>query len=119
NSTIAILGTNAGLGITRSTNVTLSVKDFTVTANTAIVNTNVGTNITDTILVKGLNGFTGNVALGCVIVGTPVGTACNLSNLNPAATAAGTSVTATITSTAATTPAGPYTVQVTGTTAGG
>jgi len=119
NSTVAISGTNAGLGITRSNNVTLSVKDFTVTANTATVSTNVGSNITDTILVKGLNGFTGNVALSCVIVGTPAGTNCTLSNVNPLASAAGTGVTATITSIAGTTPAGPYTVQVTGTTTGG
>ena len=109
------LGTSPEIGVTRSTNVTLSVKDFTVTANTATVATNVGSNITDTILVKGLNGFTGNVALGCVIVGAPAGTNCTLSNLNPAASAAGTSVTATITSTAATTPFGTYTVQVMGT----
>jgi hypothetical protein len=39
--------------------------------------------------------------------------------VNPVASAAGTSVTATITSNAATTPAGSYAVQVTGTTAGG
>ena len=38
--------------LTRSNNVTLSVKDFSVTANTATISTNVGTNITDTILVK-------------------------------------------------------------------
>jgi len=119
NATVAISGVSAALNnLTRSTNVTLSVKDFTVTANTATVATNVGSNITDTILVKGLNGFTGVVNLGCVIVGTPVGTNCTLSNANPAATAAGTSVTATITSTAATTPFGTYTVQVTGTNSG-
>jgi hypothetical protein len=119
NSTVTISGNSAAIGVTRSTNVTLSVKDFSVTANTATVATNVGTNITDTILVKALNGFTGNVALGCVIVGAPVGTNCTLSNLNPAAISTGTSVTATITSTAATTPAGSYTVQVTGTTGAG
>jgi hypothetical protein len=44
--------------------------------------------------------------------------ACNLSNANPAATSTGTSVTATITSSAATTPTGSYTVQVTGTNSG-
>ncbi len=116
NATIAITGTSAALNnLTRSTNVTLGVKDFTVTANSSNLATNVGTNVTDTILVKGVNGFTGNVALACVIVGTPAGTACNLSNLNPSATSTGTSVTATITSNAATTPIGTYTVQVTGT----
>ena len=91
------------------------MKDFTVTANTATVTTNVGANITDTILVKGLNGFTGIVNLGCLIVGAPVGMNCALSNANPAATSTGASVTATISSTAATTPFGTYTVQVTGT----
>ena len=40
-------------------------------------------------------------------------------NSNPAASSAGTSVIATITSNAATTPTGSYTVQVTGTTAAG
>jgi Spy/CpxP family protein refolding chaperone len=120
NATVAIAGTSAALNnLTRSTNVTLSVKDFTVTRNTASVSTNVGTNITDTILVKGVNGFTGNVALVCAIEGVPVGTACNLSNANPAASASGTSVTATISSTAATTPPGSYLVDVTGTTSGG
>ena len=116
NATVAISGVSAALNnLTRSTNVTLSVKDFTVTANTATITSNVGSNITDTILVKGLNGFTGMVNLGCVIVGAPAGMGCTLSNLNPAASAAGTSVTATITSTVATTPFGAYTVQVTGT----
>ncbi|MFL6301006.1 MAG: FG-GAP-like repeat-containing protein [Terriglobales bacterium] len=117
NATVAIMGNS--LGITRSTNVTLSVKNFTVSANTAAISTNVGSNITDTIVVKGVNGFTGNVALACLIVSAPTGTACNLSASNPAATATGTSVTATITSTAASTPPGSYTVQVTGTTASG
>ncbi len=116
NSTVAISGVSAALNnLSRSTNVTLSVKDFAVTANTATVFTNVGTNITDTILVKGLNGFTGVVNLGCVIVGAPAGTNCALSNVNPAATSTGASVTATISSTAGTTPFGSYTVQVTGT----
>ena len=55
----------------------------------------------------------------CAIVGAPAGTTCTLSNSNPLASAAGTSVFATIISTAATTPAGSYTVQVTGTTANG
>ncbi|MFL6300143.1 MAG: beta strand repeat-containing protein, partial [Terriglobales bacterium] len=119
NATVAISGVSAALNnLTRSTNVTLSVKDFTVTANTATIATNVGSNITDTILVKGLNGFTGVVALTCVIEGTPTGTACNLSNANPVASAAGTSVTATITSNAGTTPQGTYTVDVTGTNSG-
>jgi len=119
NSIIAISGSNAGLGITRSNNVTLSVKDFSVTANTAAVAGNVGTNINDAILVKGLNGFTGNIALGCAIVGAPTGMGCTLSNLNPLASATGTNVFATITSSAASTPAGSYTVQVTGTTVAG
>ncbi len=119
NATVAISGVSAALNnLTRSSNVTLSVKDFTVTRNTATVATNVGSNITDTILVKGLNGFTGVVALTCAIEGTPAGTACNLSNLNPAASAAGTSVTATITSNAGTTPQGTYTVDITGTNSG-
>jgi 6-phosphogluconolactonase (cycloisomerase 2 family) len=69
--------------------------------------------------VKGLNGFTGTVALDCAIVEAHPGMACNLSNANPAATSTGTSVTATITSSAATTPTGSYTVQVTGTTSAG
>ena len=47
-----------------------------------------------------------------------MGTNCTLSNPNPAASAAGTSVIATITSTAATTPFGSYTVEVTGTNTG-
>src|SRR5207244_5697285 len=47
NSTVAIIGTSSAISVTRSSNVTLSVKDFTVTANTATVATNVGTNITD------------------------------------------------------------------------
>jgi hypothetical protein len=120
NAAVAITGTSATLNnLTRSNNVTLSVKDFSVAANTANITTNVGTNITDTVLVKALNGFVGNVPLTCVIVGTPTGMACNLSNANPVASAAGTSVIATLTSTAATTPSGTYTVQVTGTTAAG
>jgi hypothetical protein len=69
-------------------------------------------------VVKGLNGFTGTVALDCAIVEAHPGMACNLSNANPAATSTGTSVTATITSSAATTPTGSYTVQVTGTNSG-
>jgi len=47
--------------------------------------------------------------------GAPAGTNCTLSNVNPAASATGASVTATIISTPATTPFGTYTVQVTGT----
>jgi hypothetical protein len=113
---VAING--AAIGAVRSTNVTLNVKDFSVAANPPAISTNVGTNITDSIVVKGLNGFTGNVALGCVIVGTPAGTSCTLSNVNPAASSTGTSVTATISSNATTTPAGSYTVQVTGTVSG-
>jgi hypothetical protein len=119
NDTIAIIGTSAPVNVTRSTSVALSVKDFSVTANTATVATNLGVNISDTILVKGLNGFIGNIPLSCAIVGTPAGMGCTLSNVNPAATSTGTSVTATITSTAATTPFGSYTVQVTGTTLAG
>src|SRR5205085_771697 len=121
NATVAITGVSAALNnLTRSTNVTLSVKDFTVTANTPIVNTNVGSNITDTIVVKGVNGFTGNVGLSCAITtGTPTDMGCVVSNVNPAASAGGTSVTATITSSASTTPSGSYTVQVTGATTGG
>jgi hypothetical protein len=119
NSNIAISGVSSALNnLTRSTNVTLSVKDFTLTTNTGTVNTNVGSNITDTILVKGLNGFTGNVALSCAIVSPPPGMGCALSNVNPAASSSGTSVTATITSNAGTTPPGSYTVQVTGTNSG-
>jgi hypothetical protein len=119
-TTVTIAGVSAALNnLTRSNNVTLSVKDFSVTRNTPIIATNVGTNITDTIVVKGVNGFTGNVALACVIEGAPAGTNCTLSNLNPSATSTGTSVTATIISTAATTPAGSYLVDVTGTTLAG
>jgi hypothetical protein len=98
--------------------VTLAVKDFTVTANLATISTNVGTSIADTVVVKGLNGFIGNVALTCSIVGAPAGMGCSLSNPNPAASSTGTSVTATVTSNASTTPAGTYTVQVTGTASG-
>jgi hypothetical protein len=115
NSVVPIIGTSSLIGVTRSTNVTLSVKDFNVTANLASVSSNVGTSTNDTILVKGVNGFTGNIPLACTIVGAPTGMGCTLSNLNPAATSAGTNVLATITSSAATTPAGPYTVEVTGT----
>ncbi|MFL6300401.1 MAG: beta-propeller fold lactonase family protein [Terriglobales bacterium] len=118
NSTIAIVGTSSGISVTRFANIMLSVKNFSVTANTATVATNVGSNITDTILVKGLNGFTGNVALSCVIVGAPAGTNCTLSNVNPAATSTGASVTTTITSDPLQTPPGAYTVQVTGTSSG-
>src|SRR5207245_3549442 len=74
--------------------------------------------ITDTILVKGINGFTGNVALVCDIVGAPAGMSCALSNVNPLASSTGTSVTATIASNASTTPFGTYTLQVTGTVSG-
>jgi subtilisin family serine protease len=119
NTSIAISGTNTGLGITRSNNVTLSVKDFSVTANAPTIATNVGSNISDSIVVKGLNGFTGNIALGCAIVGGPAGINCKLSNVNPVASAAGTSVAATISSIADTTPPGTYTVQVTGTSVSG
>jgi hypothetical protein len=119
NSIIAISGNSAAIGVTRSNNVTLSVKDFSVTPNLATVSTNVGTNISDTVVVKGLNGFTGNVALGCVIVDAPAGMGCNLSNLNPMATSTSTNVFATITSNPATTPAGSYIVRVTGTTGAG
>jgi hypothetical protein len=70
-------------------------------------------------VVKALNGLTGNIPLTCTVVGSPAGMGCTLSNPNPAATSTGTSVFATITSTAATTPAGNYAVQVTGTTAAG
>ncbi|MFL6299857.1 MAG: hypothetical protein ACJ71N_04540, partial [Terriglobales bacterium] len=119
NATVVISGVSAALNnLTRSTNVTLAVKDFSVAANTATIATNVGLNITDTIVVKGLNGFTGIVALTCAIEGAPTGTNCTLSNVNPAASSTGTSVTATITSMAATTPQGAYTVQVTGTNSG-
>jgi len=113
NSTVAITGN--GIGITRSNNVTLSVRDFTVTTSTVTVATNVGSNVTGTFLIKGLNGFTGIVGLECEITEAPAGGGCTLSNANPAATAAGTSVTATITSNAATTPPGTYTVRVQGT----
>ncbi len=120
NATVFIQGVSAAQNnLTRGNNVTLSVKDFTVTTNTPIVTTHVGSNITDTILVKGLNGFTGNIPLTCVIVEAPTGASCNLSNVNPAASSAGTSVAATINSSLGTTPTGSYTVQVTGTTSGG
>jgi hypothetical protein len=118
NSTIAIVGTSSGIGVTRSANIILSVKNFSVTANSLNIATNVGTNITDTFVVKGLNGFTGPVALGCVIVEAPAGTICNLSNANPLASSSGTSITATIVSNAAQTPPGTYTMQVTGTNSG-
>jgi hypothetical protein len=120
NATVAITGISAALNnLTRSTNVTLSVKDFTVTANSPNVATNVGTNITDTIVVKGVNGFTGLVGLTCAIVEVHPGMNCTPSNLNPAASSTGTSVTATVSSDATQTPPGDYTVQVTGTTTGG
>jgi polygalacturonase len=107
--TLTITGTSGSL--THSTTVTLvvNVPDFSISASPASQTVTQGSGTSYTATVSALNGFTGTVSLS--VSGLPTGAS---GSFNPTSVAGSGSSTLSVT-TATSTPAGTYTLTITGT----
>ena len=109
-STLTITGTSGNLA--HSTTVALNVEDFTISATPSSQTVTVGGNTTYTTTVGALNGFGGSV--GLTVSGLPTGATASFSPTS--ITGSGSSVLGV--STSSSTPAGSYTLTITGTSGG-
>ena len=112
---ITITASN-GIGTNATQTFTLTVKDFSVTANptSASVKKNKTTSNVSTITVTSIGGFSGTVSFTCSYAGTPSGTTCSLSPSSAAVSASSpgsTSVTISVTANST----GSGTAQITAT----
>ena len=77
--TITVIARDTQSGSTKSVNVTLTVNDFTVTANPTSVTVASGQTATSTVTVTGFNGFSGTIYYSVnEPSATTTGLACNL-----------------------------------------
>jgi hypothetical protein len=102
-------------GATHTTSVSITVTDFSLSANPTSFSRAQGQSGTSTITVNAINGYTGVTSL-IVLSGCPLNTTCSLSS---GSVNAGGSSTLTVATTATTPIGGPYNVVVQGTSAGG
>ena len=107
--TFSVSGT--GTSGTHSLNVTVNVPDYTLSASPSSLSIQQGQGKTSTITVSSLGGF--NSAVNLTVSGCPTNADCTLpSAVTPPANGSG-SATLTVTP-SSTTPAGPYTITITG-----
>lgn len=94
---------------TRTTVVTVNVPDFGLSVTPASQTVTPGNGGDYAVATSALNGFAGNIDLGCAVLTAPLGTSCAL---DATSVAAGGSTTMRLTSSAST-PSASYTVRVT------
>jgi len=105
--------TGSAMGGIRSSNLTLTISDFSLSSSTVgDLSLNVGASATRSIQAKALGGVGGPLTLSCAVSGAPVGVSCSVpASVTPTATGANVSV---IVTAALGSSAGAYTVVVTG-----